>query len=129
MFLPGMDAFTVTPPLSHAIFALHDAIPAGCESIKAEFDERGAAFVTAFGPDGEPSDIDVTLSDDTMAAAGMLLTLVSYQVATLNVMYEAQGEDAIDAALDRLKRSLADVGLAFGLLTETLDDSITVIRR
>jgi hypothetical protein len=101
-------------------------MPVGCESIKIEFDEAGAALVTGRRTSGGFQ--DVVLSEDALMASGMLLTLVSYQVITLNRKYSEQGEDAVRIALERLSASLRVAGLAVGLLTEALDDSLTVYK-
>ena len=129
MDFPGFDSFEPTSPLMHAIFLLRDAIPANCGSIRVELDERGAALVTAIRPDGNSSNVNVALTEDAMAAAGLLLNYASYQVITLTCMYEKQGHAAVESAQGRLRESLASFGLAFGLLDETLADTVTVSRR
>ena len=110
----------------HAMFTLRDGIPSGCTSITVEFDEQGAAFITA-RRDGHDV-TDVTLSEEGMSAAGLLLTYLSYQVIALTRMHEAQGEHAVYEAQCRLVASLGTVGLAIGLLDETITDSIRVYR-
>ena len=126
MDLPIYDIFETPKIVKHAIALLRLAIPATCNSLKVEFDESGAALVTGLTATG--GSCDVELSEDAMAAAGMLLTLTSYQVISLTRKYNEQGDDAVDAAQGRLRASLRAAGLAVGLLTEALDDSITLFR-
>ena len=126
MHFPGIDSFEPNATLSHAIFMLRDAIPADCDSIKVELAEMGAAWVTGHLPGGETC--DVTLNEDQMGAAGLLLTYISYQVITLSRMFASQGDDAVDAAQRRLAASLAEIRLRAGLLGEALDDSIVIFR-
>jgi hypothetical protein len=126
MPFPIYDIFETPKIIKHAISVLREAIPADCNAIKVELDDRGAALVTGLRRDGGSS--DVVLSDDAMAAAGMLMTVTSYQVIVLTRKYREQGEAAVDAAQNRLRASLREAGLTVGLLTETLDDSITIIR-
>ncbi len=125
MFFPGFDSFEPTAPLMHAIFMLREAIPDGCERIKMEFDEQGAAIAMAHGPTGE---IDVTLSEDELGYAGTLLSYICHQVITLTRMVEPEGDAAVDAAQIRLAESMAEVGLSVGLLEPELDDSLTISR-
>ena len=127
MNLPIYDIFETPRIIRHAIGLLREAIPADCDSIKVEFDDTGAALVTGLRRGGGFS--DVVLSEDAMAAAGMLLTVTSYQVISLTRKYQEQGDDAVDAAQARFRASLREAGLAAGLLTETLEDSITIIQR
>jgi hypothetical protein len=124
MLFPGFDTFEPTAPFLHAIFLLREAIPADCGSIKVEFSDMGAALATASRRDGGFR--SVTLSDDTMAAAGMLLSFLSYQVITLSGMMKPQGDDAVEATLAQLSESIAKAGLSVGYLEKACDDSVTV---
>ena len=124
MIFPGFDTFEPTAPLMHAIFQLRELIPDGCDYLKVEFDERGAALALAYRPDGES--VDVTLSDDELSCTGALLTYACHQVITLTNMCKPEGDDAICAAQDRLAVSMAEVGLSVGLLEPACDDSVTV---
>jgi hypothetical protein len=128
---PGFDTFEPTAPLLHAIFTLREKIPNGCESIRVEFDQQGAAIVMA----GER--YDVVLDVDELGAAGLLLAYLSHQVIQLTKMKEKQGDEASEAAQQRLAASLGQSGLSIGLLEdpvgegEDIDfaDSLTVFRR
>lgn len=124
MLFPGFDQFEPTAPFLHAIFLLRKAIPADCGSIKVELSDMGAALVTASRHEGGVRNF--TLSEDAMAAAGMLLSFLSYQVITLTDMMKPEGDDAVEAAQARLSESLAQVGLSVGYLEIACDDSITV---
>jgi hypothetical protein len=44
-------------------------------------------------------------------------------------MVEGDGDEAVFAAQGRLRDSLAEFGLKFGLLDETLVDTVTIARR
>ena len=123
---PIYDIFETTRIVKHAIALLREAIPADCDSIKAEFDDHGAALVTGHRTAG--GFCDVELSEDALAAAGMLMTLTSYQVVGLIRKYNEQGDDAVEAACGRLRGSLRQAGLAVGLLAEELDDSVIIFK-
>jgi hypothetical protein len=129
MDLFGFDAFDTTPLITDAMFTLHDAIPADCTRLRVEFDEQGAALISAFRKDDTESDAVVEPTDDLMGAAGFLHNYISYQVVRLSRQHQKDGDDAVFAAQERLRSSLTEVGLEVGMLDGTLDDSITVIRR
>ncbi len=134
MLFPGFDIFEPTALLLHAIFALRQRIPNGCESIRAEFDQQGAAYITAVRPGGGFSHVD--LDEDEMGAAGLLLSYLSYQVMQLTTMKEKEGNAEVEAAHQRLAKSLRKSGLSVGLLEGLVgkddeadySDSLTIFR-
>lgn len=129
MDFPGFDVFEPTAPLLHAIFTIREAIPDGCHSIQVDFDEPGADITTALLADGSVSDVNVELSNVQRGAAGLLLEYISYQLYMLTEMVKKDGNNAVSAAQDRLRDSLAEFGLSTGLLDETLVDTINVACR
>jgi hypothetical protein len=132
---PGFDEFEPTAPLLHAIFTLKDKIPDGCESIRVEFDQQGAAFVTAATPDGGFSNVD--LEEDELGAAGFLLNYISHQVIQLTNMVKKQGDEEVKTAQQKLAASLGQSSLSIGLLEEPVGegedmdfaDSLTIFRQ
>jgi hypothetical protein len=126
MDFPGFDMFEPTAPLMHAIFALLEEIPADCSKLEVEFEEQGMILVTAHLPNNTKSDVQVRLSDEALAAAGLLLEYISYQLAMLTRMHEQDGDDAVFAAQGRLRDSLAEFRLSTSLLDKDLAHTIAV---
>lgn len=124
----NLELFEVTAPIRHAISTLWSAIPAGCVSMTVEFDEQGAALVSGLRPNNRV--VDITLNKAQGAAAGLLLTLVSYQITALGEVCKQYGDEIVQRLYGLLRDNLAAYGLIFGYLAEEppFSDTVTIAR-
>ena len=120
--LYGFEKFEPTAPMRYAIQALKAAIPAGCLSMTFVFDEQAAVLISALTVGGQV--VDVEPSDEIMAAAGMLLDVVSYQARTLFGFCEGFGDDIWHGITGLLRQSLLTHGLSAGCLPENVSDKV-----